>query len=364
MQESPDIFSVSAGRGAALSANALLREMRGSFFRTLDPRFFTIMLVSVFFHAGVIYYMNHIKLPVQQPMDIEKVSDRFARLIIEKPIPKTPIKQIKKPTTAPEPSVGPSTTTAASETKTEDAGATGQKISTAERTHARRAVAARAARVEQMMRTVGVLGMLSGRGSTAKGPSVVDVLGAMGNKESTGSLDEALSKMTGLKKTENPEVLNTALVKSKDVAIEHKQEIEDLISTMTSAKSVDLVKRGEFIIQKPESIEGSASTNAKRDNTAINGIVASHKTSLRMSYEKLSETQPVALRQNHGPFHHIGGRDRVIGHHSRKHDGKYGPRTGDKKQGAELAVRRDRRGRRHGHVSVCLYPGRGMIKKE
>jgi TonB family protein len=296
MQEPLKVFAVGAGMsagsssGAALSTNALMREMRGSFFRTLDPRFFTIMLVSVFLHAGIIYYMNHIKLPVQQSMDIEKVSERFARLIIEKPIPKTPSNQIKKTTTAAE--VTGKAAPAPSETKTEDAGTAGAKISTAERTRARRVVAARAARVEQMMRTVGVLGMLSGKGSTAKGPAVVDVLGEMGKRESAGSLDDALSKMTGLRKTENPEVLNTTLVKSKDLVIEHKQEIEDLITTMTSAKSVDLVKRGEFIIQKPESIEGSASANAKRDNSAINGIVASHKTSLRMSYENYLKRNP------------------------------------------------------------------------
>lgn len=285
------MITVGAGTnpGTTVSMNALMREMRGSFFRTLDPRFFAIAIVSIGLHAGVIYYLNQIKLPLQQPMEIEKVSERFARLIIEKPIPKTPVKQIKKAVTATE-STAPSTTVATAETKTGDAVA--PKISAAERTHARRAVAARAARVDQMMRTVGVLGMLSGKGSTARGPAVVDVLGAMGNRETSGNLDDALSKMTGLRKTDNPEVLNATLVKSKDVAIEHKQEIEDLITTMTAAKSVDLVKRGEFIIQKPESIEGAASQSAKRDNTAINGVVASHKTSIRMSYENCLKRNP------------------------------------------------------------------------
>jgi TonB family protein len=291
MQGSPDIYNGTAG--AALSADALVREVRGSFFRTLDPRFFIIMITSVALHAGIIWYMNHVKLPVEQPMDIEKVSDRFARLIIEKPIPKAAIKQAKK-TAVPSETSGKASTAApveANETKSGDAAA--PKISAAERTHARRAVAARAARVEQMMRTVGVLGMLSGKGTTAKGPAVVDVLGAMGNRESaSGSLDDALSKMSGLRKTDNPEVLNSTLVKSKDVAVEHKQEIEDLITTMTAAKSVDLVKRGEFIISKPESIEGAAATSAKRDNTAINGVVASHKTSLRMSYENFLKRDP------------------------------------------------------------------------
>jgi TonB family protein len=292
MQKAPGIITVSLGANAesAVAMNTLLRQMRGSFFRTLDPRFFVIIIVSILLHAGIIYYMNHIKLPVQQPMDIEKVSDRFARLIIEKPIPKTVPKPVNKTTSVAE-NAGLSPTTAPTEVKSGESG--GQKISAAERTHARRVVAARTARVEQMVRSVGVLGMLSGKGSTAKGPAVVDVLGAMGGRrESSGNLDDALSKMTGLRRTENPEALKTTLVKSKDVGIEHKQEIEDMISTMTSAKSVDLVKRGEFIIQKPESIEGSASSNAKRDNAAINGVVASHKTSIRMSYENYLKRNP------------------------------------------------------------------------
>jgi TonB family protein len=271
--------------------NALLREMRGSFFRTMDPRFVTVMLVSLFFHAGAIWYLNHIKIPVQQSMDIEKVSERFARLIIEKPIPKTAARQTKKKTTAAESAV--KTTAAPAEAKTSGEAVAPPKFTAAERTQARRVVAARAARVERMMRSVGVLGMLSGKGSTARGPAVVDVLSSMGDRgESSGSLDDALSKMSGLRKAENPEVLGSTLVKSKDVAIEHKQEIEDLITTMTAAKSVDLVKRGEFIIQKPESIEGSASTNAKRDNTAINAVVGTHKTSLRMSYENHLKRNP------------------------------------------------------------------------
>jgi TonB family protein len=135
--------------------------------------------------------------------------------------------------------------------------------------------------------------MLTGVGATAKGPAVVDVLGAMGTrKETGGNLEEALSKMTGLRRTDNVEVLQRKLVKSKDVAIEHKQEIDDLIASVGTAKSVDLVKKGEFVIQRPESIEGAGSSNAKRDNNAINAVVASHKVSLRMSYEKFLKRDP------------------------------------------------------------------------
>jgi TonB family protein len=288
MFESPDI--VAAGVSAVgLPPNAVLRQVRGSFFRTVDPRFFGVVLLSLAIHSGIILYFNTVKLPPKPTMDIEKVPERFARLIIEKPIPKVPLAVKQKPLV----NDGQAAAKSSSGGAAPKTGAGTAASSTAERAHARTAVAARSARVEQMIRSVGVLGMLTGVGSTARGPSVVDVLGAMGSrKESTGSLDDALQKMSGLRRTGNVEVLDRKLVKSKDVGIEHKQEIDDLIASVGTAKSVDLVKRGEFVIQRPESIEGAASSNVKRDNAAINAVVATHKVSLRMSYEKFLKRDP------------------------------------------------------------------------
>jgi TonB family protein len=253
-------------------------------YQTFDPRFFILAVLSLLLHFGFICYFNNVKLPPKEITDIEKIPERFARLILEKPIPKTPQAKVKKkqeeaakPVPKPE----------------EKAPSEAPKISAAQRAQARKSVAARAAKVEQMVRNVGVLGMLTGVGSTAKGPSVVDVLGAMGNrKESGASLDDALAKMSGLQRAGDVEVLQRKLVRSKDVAIEHKEAIDDLVASVGAAKTVDLAKRGEFVIQKPESIEGAASSNAKRDNTAITAVVSSHKASLRMSYEKYLKRDP------------------------------------------------------------------------
>ncbi len=141
------------------------------------------------------------------------------------------------------------------------------------------------------MRTVGVLGMVTGVGATAKGPAVADVLGAIGDKKDNfQDLDDALNKMSGLKKTPSVDILDRKLVKSKEVSISHKEEIDDLIAGVGQAESVNLSKKGDFIIQRPESIEGAASSDARRDNNAINEIVSSHKSSIRMTYEKIFKT--------------------------------------------------------------------------
>jgi TonB family protein len=279
-----------SGASIAVTASpALIRQIRGSLFQTIDPRFFFVLIVSALAHIVMIYYMYQVRIPPTQIVDIEKVPERFAKLIIEKPIPKTPVLKKKAETTVPKKEAAPSMEKKEISKVPGDA----PKISAAARERAKRSVAARAARVEQRMRSVGVLGMLTGVGATAKGPAVVDVLGAMGTrKESTTNLDEALSKMQGLTRADNVEVLQKKLVKSKDVSVQHKEEIDDLIASVGTARTVDLAKRGEFVIQKPESIEGAASSNAKRDNNAINAVVASHKASIRMSYEKYLKRDP------------------------------------------------------------------------
>ena len=87
------------------------------------------------------------------------------------------------------------------------------------------------ASVENKVRTVGVLGMLTGVGSTAKGPAVTDVLGTMKDRaDKFKVLDEVLSNMSGLKKNQPLDVLDRKLVKSKDISISHKEEIDDLIA--------------------------------------------------------------------------------------------------------------------------------------
>jgi TonB family protein len=278
--------------GVAVAVSpSLIRQVRGSPFQTVDPRFFFVMIVSALLHAGIIIYVYQVKIPAAHIVDIEDVPERFAKFIIEKPIPKTPAQKKTAQTAVPKKEAAPPPS--AEKNSPEKTPGQAPKISSAQRERAKKAVAARAARVEQRMRSVGVLGMLTGVGATAKGPAVVDVLGAMGTrKESSANLDEVLAKMSGLQHADNIEVLQKKLVKSKDVAVQHKEEIDDLIASVGSARSVDLAKRGEFVIQKPESIEGAASSNAKRDNSAINAVVASHKASIRMTYEKHLKRDP------------------------------------------------------------------------
>ena len=280
---------VAGSSGSAIQNKVLIREIRGTPWQKIDTRFSIIMLLSIILHSFFIYRVNTMQLQAVGVIDIKEIPKRFVKLIVDKPI------IIEKP----QEKISDKTTTAdktAENIKTESEKITPKTASEnkiIEQKAARKKVASRAAKVEKKIRTVGVLGMLTGVGSTAKGGSVIDVLGGTNEKkERFQDLEKALENMSGLKQTGDLNVLKTKLVRSKDVAVSHRENIDDLVASIGSAKTTALTKKGNFIIQRPESIEGSASSNVKRDNTAINNVVKSNKISIRMSYEKYLKRIP------------------------------------------------------------------------
>lgn len=275
------IIVVSSGSRLVIDRSTI-KHIRGGLWNKLDLRFFIILLISLLIHGVVVFLAVTVKLKPAEEIVIEKVPERFVKLIIDKPIPKsthkeTPLADINSRSTKEKKTVS----------------VTGSAAAIAKRTEAKKNVQQKVANVENKVRTVGVLGMLTGVGSTAKGPSVVDVLGTMKDKdEKFKGLDEVLTHMSGLKKNQPLEILDRKLVKSKDVSVSHKEEIDDLIAGVGEIKTYELAKKGDFVIQKPESIEGAASNDSKRDPQAINDVVASHRSSIKMSYEKYLKRDP------------------------------------------------------------------------
>lgn len=269
--------------GARLSIDhSILRNVRGGVCNKLDLRFLMILLFSVLFHAMIVFLALRIKLKPAEEIVIEKVPERFVKLIIDKPMPKKIIREKQSL-----PGEGKSVT----DKKT--APVTGSAAAIAKRAEAKKQVEQKVANVEKKVRTVGVLGVLTGVGSTAKGPAVVDVLGTMKDKgDKFKGLDEVLSNMSGLKKNQPIDILDRKLVKSKDISVSHKEEIDDLIAGVGEVKTYELAKKGDFLIQRPESIEGAASNDSKRDPQAINEVVTSHRASIKMSYEKYLKRDP------------------------------------------------------------------------
>lgn len=259
-----------------------LKSLRGGFWSKLDLRFFVILLLSLFFHGAIVLFAAKLELKPAEEVVIEKVPERFAKLIIDKPLPKKNTKE-KPPEVLAQKSIKDNQSVPVS----------GSAAAIAKRAEAKKTVQQQVEKVENKIRTVGVLGMLTGVGSTAKGPSVVDVLGNMKDKsDKFKGLDEVLSNMSGLKKNQPVEILDRKLIKSKDISVSHKEEIDDLIAGVGVVKTQELAKKGDFIIQRPESIEGAASNDSKRDPQAINDVISTYKASIKMSYEKYLKRDP------------------------------------------------------------------------
>jgi len=261
---------------------SILRDVRGGICNKLDLRFALILLVSIFFHGGIIFLALSIKIKPAEEIVIEKVPERFVKLIIDKPMPKKEIRENSNLFKDQKIVIGTKTATV-----------TGSAAAIAKRAEIKKQVEQKVANVENKVRTVGVLGMLTGVGSTAKGPAVVDVLGTMKDKgDKFKGLDEVLSNMSGLKKNQPIEILDRKLIKSKDISVSYKEEIDNLIAGVGEVKSYELAKKGDFVIQRPESIEGAASNDSKRDPQAINEVVTSHRASIKMSYDKYLKRDP------------------------------------------------------------------------
>ena len=286
MERDANVVVVAAG-AAAVDTKQFLKSVRGSLWEKADRRFFIIVLFSLGLHVGMVTYLRTIEIAPVKTKTLEEIPERFAKLIIEKPLPKEDKKKLSSETAK---------RSAQNEPAEAQAGKSGAGDAGAQpgpSAAVKKNVARQVARVEQKIRTVGVLSMLTGVGSTAKGPSVVDVLAASGQKkERMQDLDKALENVTGLQQTHSIDIVQKKLVKSKDVEIVRKESIDDLIAGIGAAKTSDLSKKGDIVISRPESIEGAAASSAKRDITAINAVVASHKTSVRMSYERFLKKAP------------------------------------------------------------------------
>ena len=88
MVSNTDNAFIAGSSGRFIIDNRSLRQLRGTPWRKIDLRFFLLALLSILIHSALIYYTNKIEVKKVEVV-IEEIPERFARLIIEKPIPKT-----------------------------------------------------------------------------------------------------------------------------------------------------------------------------------------------------------------------------------------------------------------------------------
>jgi len=279
----PEIFISSASSRAVSTAS-----IKGGFFQKTDLRLISIMLFSFFIHGVFIAYLRSLPVPKEKILTIEQIPERFAKLIMDKPIKKEKLinKGDKGKASA---SVEKEAKAAEKPAEGASSGPVDSKAQAVKVQQAQKAVAQRAVQAEKRIRDTGVFKMLSGLGGTARGPAVVDVLGKSGRFQGTGNLDDQLSGIQGLAKGVSS--MDQPLVKSRGGGAAQKADISNLISELGSAQQGALSKRGNIVYRPPE-IVGEATNTAKRAEDVIGRVVKQNITSISMSYEKELKKNP------------------------------------------------------------------------
>lgn len=269
---------------SSVAASVPLPVLRGNVLQKWDLRFTLVILFSILAHGGFLYYLNQVEVPKEEVIALEKIPERIVKYIVDKPLPKQEKKVVSSEKTKADKEAKGDEEEGKNDTpEQKKAKAKAKRVK-----QARKAVAARSRRVQKKLRSAGVLGILAGVGSTARGPAVVDVLGRQGRMAGGGSLD--LSGVHGLRKGSN--ALNQELVRSRDSrGSGQREDISNLIAGLGAAGSSNLSKRGTINYKRPE-IVGEASSSAKRADAAISRVVKRKLPNIKIAYEKELKKNP------------------------------------------------------------------------
>ncbi|MDG5813618.1 AgmX/PglI C-terminal domain-containing protein [Chitinispirillales bacterium ANBcel5] len=265
---------VSGSTGCNIN-KTVLKQVKGSFYRPQNKAFLALILASVILHFLILYYSNKNLVHYVEDVEIDTVPERFARLIIEKPIPQDQsVKEFIKKSKVTHSDI---------ETEIESKMA---------KTNVEKKATETITKVEERVRNVGLLGMLTGTGKSANETSVPDVLGAIDRKNRSNDLEEALKNIQGLRRVQKGDALEQKLVRRGVEASMQRENIDDLIAEIGSANVTTLSRKGDLFIERPEAIEGAGLTNVKRGQSAINSVVASHRSTIRLVYQRYLRRDP------------------------------------------------------------------------
>jgi len=260
-----------------------IREIRGSVWGRPDRRFIGIVFVSILIHLVLLYFLSTQKMSAPEPKALEQISSRFAKLIIEKPLPKKNARTAESLTSS-------ETVQTTSKRPPSD-----RPVSRAAlRQAAKRAMKQHTQTVEKKIRNVGVLGVLSGKGKNTVSPPVVDILGAIQSGDNNfRNFDKALSTIKGLHKGGVADDLDTELSRSKTFESRTDLSIDHLVAQLGNVDVGRFEKKGTFIIEPVKTIKGTQTATRLRDKQSIHKVVLAHKDAIYSLYLKHLDRNPL-----------------------------------------------------------------------
>ncbi|OGJ86941.1 MAG: hypothetical protein A2350_02275 [Candidatus Raymondbacteria bacterium RifOxyB12_full_50_8] len=235
-----------------------------------------IIAASFLIHIIFAVIMMRTDITMLKPPTVEELPQRLIKIIMDKP--KKPEVKVAEKAAAKEEALAPEVKAEKKEQEKQVRRQEGQKN-----------VAAKAQRVQQQMRTTGMLALLAGKGPTrSRSRAVVDVLGGQGVQ--TADLDDALKNVTGLRKAGNASDMEMKL-STKVVSTKENISIADMVKGLDGGSMKSLEKLGSIEIAKPKTV-GQASSSSLRDDKSISDVVKKNMKSVTLAYNRALKANP------------------------------------------------------------------------
>ncbi len=159
--------------------------------------------------------------------------------------------------------------------------------------------AKRRASREQISREVsskGLLGLLTGSGSNAKGEAITDVLGEPGAAH--GDLEKALGELDGLKRsgkagTRGIITQGTGKAVQKGTRSTEGASIDELITRKGRATSTDVQRKGNIVVEQVSAIADERGIRSEsRDSDQVSEVINRHNSSIQYCYQRELKQNP------------------------------------------------------------------------
>ncbi len=288
------------------------RKFQKSFFEGWDRQFITILLLSIFIEAIVVFIMTRHPVDVYSEREISRIQEQYVNFVLNEDVKKEEItSKIGIASEMGEEKVGKEADAEEAEiekkgTGKEEVEKTGDKTDgnggrrSTEGREAARVAAAEARRIsrEQISQEVsnkGLLRLLTGTGSATQGEAVSGFFTDNGSGGGVSDdLDRVLSSAGGLK-TQGVSGLGEgggAGQVARGTRSDKKASIDDLVSDLGSAGSGQLSRSGELVVETPSEVGGMGRKSIYRSPDAIHEVLLSHVPAVRYCYERELKRNP------------------------------------------------------------------------
>jgi len=295
-------MGILTARGSNSLQQRISKEFRKPFFRDWDRRFLIAFFLSLLFEVIIVTIMARRPVPEYSEKDIGRIQEQFASFVLGK-VPREEKAVIASSSQKKALPAGGEKTKGEGE---KGKGGSGEKGSTrgkgksVESRLAARMTSAEARRKsrEAISREVsnrGLLALLTGTGTAARGEAVSTLFTKAGTEKGVGEdLDRVLSSVNGLK-TQGKSGLGSGEEGGSSVRggrSAKKATINDLVSDLSNASSQSLSRKGQLKFETPADVVGRGKRSVYRSPEAIQEVLLSHVPAIRYCYERELKRNP------------------------------------------------------------------------